>query len=502
MPARRDLLRFMAAGGLLAQVPLRVHADVWQDSFAQAVQRDPWLRGFRSVQRETYDSQATVAGRWPAGLAGTLFRNGPARHEIGNFRYHHWFDGDGMVHAWRLGPAGVRHQGRLVQTRKLLAERAAGRALYPGFGTLPPDPAPVTSADDVNVANISVLPHHGKLLALWEAGSPWEIDADSLATKGLYAFNDDMAGVPFSAHPRVEPDGTLWNFGYVSDGGFIVLWHIDRNGQVVKAGKVDVQPMTFPHDFLVTSRHIVLLLPPLDYTGGRAADFLDAHEWHPDRPTRVMVVDKNDFSRVQWLELPAQWVFHFGNAWEDNQGVIHFDGARAPEPSSMLNAFRAVMRGERGDTATFVHHHYQVDTRKGTVAETPMFDTGFQSEFPVIDPRVSTLRNERLVFLCTDDAHRVVHPLLNGVAVFSHAKDHLQTFWYGDNVIPEEHLFVPAPGSRPESDGWVVGTAYDAVADQTRLNVFDVRGIGDGPVATATLDYGLPLGLHGKFSGA
>ena len=215
-----------------------------------------------------------MTGRWPAGLAGTLYRNGPARHEIGSFRYRHWFDGDGMIHAWRLGGGEVRHQAKMVQTTKYTAEMAAGRALYPGFASTPPNPAPVTSADAVNVANISVLHHHGKLLALWEAGSPWEIDAETLDTTGLHAFSDDTRGAPFSAHPRVEPDGTLWNFGYVSSAGLIALWHIDPAGKVVKVGTVPANPMSMPHDFVVTERHIVLLVPPLHYRGTEGASFL------------------------------------------------------------------------------------------------------------------------------------------------------------------------------------------------------------------------------------
>ena len=65
--------------------------------------------------------------------------------------------------------------------------------------------------------------------------------------------------------------------------------------------------------------------------------------------------------------------------------------------------------------------------------------------------------------------------------------------------MPEEHIFVAAPNSAPETDGWIVGTALDFKEDRTLLNVFDVNALQDGPVATATLPYALPLGLHGRF---
>jgi len=504
MVSRRELLGFAAVGTLASVLPLRSLAGDWREAFHSAMAAEPWLRAFRSIGEPPVPTQAVVSGRWPAGLTGTLYRNGPARHEVGDFRYRHWFDGDGMVQAWRLSPAGVRHQARLVETHKLRAETAAGRALYPGFGSIPPNPAPVSSADLVNPANISVLAHHDRLFALWEAGSAWEIDPDDLSTIGLHNFSEETAGLPFSAHPRVEPDGTVWNFGYASAPGLLVLWHIDPAGRVVRTGAVPVDPMTMPHDFVVTERHLVLLLPPLHYQPDRggATSFLDSHHWAPEQATRVLVVRKDDFSAVRWFELPAQWVFHFGNAWEERDGSIHFDAARAADPSAMFVTFREVMRGRQTDPAPTRHHRYRIDLRAGTASEAPMFDAGFETEFPVIDPRVSTRRNHRLVFLCADRTVPGRHPLLNQVGIYDDRDDRLATFRYPDHQLPEEHLFVPASGSAPEGPGWVVGSALDISADRLLLNVFDVSALGAGPIATATLPYALPFGLHGRFIAA
>jgi carotenoid cleavage dioxygenase len=171
-------------------------------------------------------------------------------------------------------------------------------------------------------------------MALWEAGAPWEIDESDLSTHGMYAFSEETRGVPFSAHPRIEPDGTLWNVGYASSANLLVLWHIGSDGKIKKMGKVAASPITMVHDFVVTERHIVVLFAPFHYEHRDAPSFLQAHQWHPADPTRVLVVDKNDFSTYRWLELPAQWVFHFGNAWEDKDGVIRFDAASYEDPFS------------------------------------------------------------------------------------------------------------------------------------------------------------------------
>ncbi|MEM9234858.1 MAG: carotenoid oxygenase family protein, partial [Pseudomonadota bacterium] len=150
-----------------------------------------------------------IAGQAPAGFAGTYFLNGPAKHDRGGIRYDHWFDGDGMIHAFRFGEVGATHEGRFVETPKFKAEQAAERLLFPGFDTVPPDPAPVTKSDDINVANISVIPVGEQLWALWEGGSATGIKPGDLSTEGFITLGDGLEGVPFSAHPRIDPQGRI-----------------------------------------------------------------------------------------------------------------------------------------------------------------------------------------------------------------------------------------------------------------------------------------------------
>jgi len=471
----------------------------WAEQFDHALANKPWLLGYRSAQQNSFAAQAKVTGKWPEELSGTLYRNGPAQHEVSGFRYHHWFDGDGMLQAFRMGDGKVHHQAKLIETTKVKAERKAQRALYPGFGSIPPNPAPVSSPDSVNVANISVLHHHDKLLALWEAGSPWEMDKDSLETSGTYAFSENTDGVPFSAHPRVEADGTLWNFGYLSAANLLVLWHINKHGKIVKMGKISVDPITMVHDFIVTSKHIVIMIAPLHYEPRQNASFLDGHTWQGDDPTRLLLIDKNDFDNHSWLELPAQWVFHYGNAWEDDQGIIRFDAARAPDPMAMIDTFREIMRGNVVPSGTSHHHQYQIDTRSKTVTEAPMFGMNIDSEFPCVDPRVSCKRNNKLTMLSRNTLIPAPHGSLNEVSTFDYKSGTRNHYRYPDHQLPEEHLFVPKPGSEPETDGWIIGSALDWKNQHTLLNVFSSQAVQDGPIASAQLPYALPLGLHGKF---
>jgi len=500
---RRSALQGLIAAGLISNAPFAVCKEVAlsvRQRFLAARARLPYLLGYSSISKaDHHASRVSRNDQWPSELMGTLYRNGPARHEIGDFRYEHWFDGDGMLQAWhinRQGDGEIEHRARMVRTRKYQAEVEAGRALYPGFGTTPPNSRGTTSADQLNVANISVLAHHERLFALWEAGSPYEMNPDSLATIGEHSFDDDTRGLPFSAHPRVELDGTLWNFGYASSAKKLVLWHLNTAGAVVKTGLVECDPISMVHDFVVTRRHIVMLVCPLHYEPTESANsFLDAHRWHADRATQVLVIEKGDFTSVQRLELPAQWVFHFSNAWEDSAGVIRFEAARAADPSVLSSTFRDVMKGVGTPSSPSLLYEYRIDTRRSKVSEQQVRAYG-SCEFPVISSYQAGTAHTQLLMLSENKSPYVG---LNQVTLRAPQTGLEDSFRYEDHMLPEEHLLVGEPNSEGELP-WVLGTALNCIKQRTELHLFRANAIADGPIANAHLPYALPLGLHAKFA--
>jgi len=500
---RRSALRGMIGAGLIPVATLKVFADAGsrqlqnvKDRFAQALKNVPALLGYASVEKPDYHTKSVPQkGKWPEELKGSLYRNGPARHEIGEFRYQHWFDGDGMIQAFHLGDTGIEHRASMVRSHKYVEEQIAGHPIYPGFGTNPPNAGGSANPDQLNVANISVLAHHSKLFALWEAGSPYEVDKNDLSTLGKYSFSDNTNGAPFSAHPSVEPDGTLWNFGYASALKKLVLWHLDGAGKVVKTGLVDCDPISMVHDFTVTQRHLVFLVCPLHYDSDKSADtFLDLHTWYPNRATQVLVVDKNDFSKVQRLELPAQWVFHFSNAWEDTKGIIHFEAARSRDPSVLNSTFRDLMHGTITPSAPTHLYTYRIDTRRGKVSEAPLKNDG-SYEFPVVSPYKIGTQHPQLLMLSENQS---AHPGLNQISLLDMQQQREQTYRYADHLMPEEHLLVGTPDSKGRLP-WVIGTALNYKESRTELHLYSAQYLAAGPVASAILPYALPMGLHGKF---
>ena len=500
---------FLRAAGLLGLVPLwptyttagaTADGGDWSEKFARALETNPMLLGWRSVHADRLQCDTRIEGNLPAELRGTFYRNGPAVFQRFGVRYRHWFEGDGMMQAWRFdGRGGVSHRARVLATPKLVSETAARQRLFSGFATTVDGGTPARRPDDLNIANTSVLDHHGELLALWEGGSASVLDRETLAWRSFKAWDESLEGLPFTAHPKVESDGTLWAFGYsFAPVPALVLYHIAPDGEVLKARRIDPGPLGMVHDFVVTTRHLVIVIPPLVFEPSRGDKaLLDAFAWRPALGSRVLVVNKDDFDTRRWYQLPAGFGFHHGNGWEDESGVIRFDQCVASDPTLMTETMRVIMRGELKRPAPETYTRFTL--RPG--GRTEIDDTGEEAEFPRIAPAVTARRN-RYVYTIGAPSSESKGWRLRRVVKRDQEAGTLDTFDYGPGVIAEEHVFVPRGVPRSEDDGWLIGPYLDYVRGLSGIAVLDARRVADGPVAYAWLEYSLPLGLHGHFTPA
>jgi len=465
-------------------------SDPWMTDFDAALLRHDWSLGWRTPAGDL-KGVAKVEGKFPAAVTGVLYRNGPAGHDLGGLRYHHWFDGDGMIQRFEISQDAVLHTGRFVQTDKRIAEVGQGRRLVEAFGTKLPDRIAVTSPDTLNTANTSVLLLNDELLALWEGGSAVALDPVTLATRGVKTWRPDLKAMPFSAHPRVDRDGVVWNFGVGSTKDVLIVYKIGAKGDLQRAELVPVKDVPMIHDFAMTERHLVFLMPPLVIEAERlmTSSFLDAHRWRPELGMRVLVIDKDDFGRRSEFELPAGFLFHLGNAWEDDAGQIRVNYVRADQPDFIFGDARLVMRGRYQSTPATKLAVATLDLKSGRATQEIL---PIEAEFPRIDYRFNGKRYR--------DVFHITLALDGRPGFAAVAKTNIETgaserYEYGRSRLVEEHVFV-ADGSGP---GWLIGTSLDVTSGLTVLSCFSAADLASGPVAVATLPYALPLGFHGNF---
>ncbi len=501
---RRHLVQALAALGSGAGLtaPARARPAAAAD-FAAAVATQPLLTPFNGVTDATgerFTDRLATRGRWPAALAGRFYRNGPALYERHGERYHHWFDGDGMVQQFTLADGRITHRGRLVRTAKLDAEVKAGRFLMNAFGTAIPGGPPGTGPDSFNPANTNALEHAGRVLAMWEGGSAYGLDPKDLSTQGPVVWRDDLQQVPFSAHPKVDPQGHLWNIG--TFGSRIVAWHIDPQGTlaVVQVGDLPYAG-GMVHDMAVTERYLVVPLPPVQLNFNTpVGEGPRRFALQAGQPLRVLVMEKADIGKRRVFELPPQAVFHVGNAHETADGQVVLSYVGAPDAWFLDVGATALMKGRTATGGSSSTHIARLDMATGRASTQSLDDI---VEFPRIDPRRIGLPARWLLSAASwTPEHREGSALLHGLQLRDTQGGAVRRFDYGAHVVVEEHVMLPKPGQRGELDAWLLGTTFDSRAQATVLNLLDASRIEDGPIAQATLPYVLPLGFHGNFTAA
>ena len=491
--------RHVMQGALLSCAGLgaagaRADADT-RDRFHAALARDPRL----AVYADTVGAlagQARVAGRLPADLNGVFYRNGPGRFELGGERYHHWFDGDGFAQRWQIGAGKVSHIGSFVKTQRFVEESAAGQFLYPAFGTNVARKG-AKNNDTINAANTNLLPFNGRVYALWEGGSATEVDPDTLETVGLTTWNEEMKSMPFSAHPKIDPDGGMWNFGALPGGERLALYQIGAGGQVQRTAVVQVPQLAMVHDFAVSAAHLIFLVPPYDVVRAEGESFAGQHHWAGGgdgaRPLRVVVVSKDTLTIRRIFELPPHMVFHLGNAFDDGQ-TTRFDAAL--HEGDALHQLGRLMRGERlaklparGYTAQIT-----LDYARGQATVARLFGA---AEFPRVMPHVVSGRHRRLALVSTLPANPDL--ILDTVNLVDTDSGKADSYRFDAGWVVEEHVLVPRRSARSETDGYLVGVAQDTRRAQTVMTVFDAARVAAGPLALARLPYRAPHCFHGNY---
>jgi all-trans-8'-apo-beta-carotenal 15,15'-oxygenase len=153
-----------------------------------------------------------------------LFRNGPGNFLIGEKEILHPFDGDGMITSIRIHNKKGYFKNRFVQTIDFKKEQATKKVSKRGaFRTLKPGGIFTNLFDPKvkNVANTNIIYWNKKLMAMWEGGKPYFLDAKTLETLSVDEEDLNQQLFPtetFTAHPKIDPfTNTLIAFGTQSE---------------------------------------------------------------------------------------------------------------------------------------------------------------------------------------------------------------------------------------------------------------------------------------------
>ncbi len=468
---------------------------------SKKVARTPcWLGALQDLSREHGFEPLRVQGKLPAGLSGTLYRNGPGRFSAGGERYGHWFDGDGALSAVRIEEGRALGAARVVQTSGLEREQRAGKRLFGSYGTPLVRPfRELFFGDGKNPANTSVLLWQGRLFATCEADKPYEVARGDLSTLGESLLDGVLVG-PFSAHPhRVASRRTTYNFG-VGHGrkSQVDVYALPDEGRARHLTSFPLDGLRMNHDFAVTENHLVFAFAPqylslLAMLMGNSP--VGSAKWRPQLGTEIVVVPIDCPELVRRFRVDAFMLEHVVNAFEED-GELVIDYTHYTSPDGLERFAGSVLTGHIEVPLSCQVRRMRVSLERDALTSEVLLDR------PVELPRVAASVEAR--------RHRYTYALEFGTkgpdepsgAILKHdlQNGRVDSYLPGNGRYAGEGVFVPRPDAGSEDDGWLLTMVYDAKADASALEVLDARSPGDGPVATCWFDHPIPLGFHGLWA--
>ena len=456
--------------------------------------------GFASLGTELTSAPLQLAGSLPEWLSGTLLRNGPARFEVGDRGYNHWFDGLAMLHRFAITGGAVTYTNRFLHSSAYRAARDTGRISYSEFAT---DPCRslfrrvVTSFLPPSFGgntNVNIVKWGAEFRALTESSLPVRFDPRTLETLGV---GQPAPGQMTSAHPHRAPrTGEL--VSYAIRFGPITSYRVyteDEHGSRAAIATLPVELPSYMHSFAITERYAVLaefpfVVIPVEIPL-RGRPLIENYRWKPRRGTRFHVIDlATGDVRVRCQGEPF-FAFHHVNAFErGDEVVLDVCGYDNPDIIKALYLDRLRTPGLRQPEATL--RRYRVPLNGGDVIREPLPPAAI--ELPRIDYRRCNGRPYRYAYGVGTEAGGFPDRITK-VDLEDRAAE-----WSEPGTYPGEPVFVRPPGtddSGGEDAGVLLSVVLDAAAGTSFLLVLDARDLTE--LARASVPHHIPFGFHGSF---
>jgi beta,beta-carotene 9',10'-dioxygenase len=456
-------------------------------------------RGFETLDREVTIDALPVEGALPAWLGGSLLRTGPARFEVGDQPFRHWFDGLAMLHRFTVDDGAVSYGCRFLRSATYEADTAAGEIVFPEFAT---DPcrslfrrvqslfSPPQLSDN---ANVNVTRLGDRHIAMTETPIPVEFDAQTLATAKVRPYT--APGHLTTAHPHLDrATGGMVNYAAkLGPRSTYRFYTVAPDGTEPRVfATIPVREPAYTHSFGQTERWLVLAEWPYRVNPLRLATagrpYIENYRWKPEEGTRFVLVDRRDGTVVDGFHTDPLFAFHHVNAYDDGDEVV-VDVCTYRDPSVVEDLYLDRLRSGAGTLRTEPMTRFRLRPADRSVTHAPIGETGLEL------PRINYAR-------CHERRHRYVwgNDAADGwidTIVKVDVEDGSSLAWSAPGCYPGEPVFVGRPDAADEDDGVLLSVVLDAAAGTSFLLVLDAATLAEQ--ARAAVPHHIPFSFHGQF---
>jgi carotenoid cleavage dioxygenase-like enzyme len=459
-----------------------------------------------------------VLGQIPHDIDGAFYRLGAEWYYPPKFADDAILNADGYISMFRIRAGRVSFKGRWVRTERFRNNQEAGRQLY-GYYRNPftDDPYVRDAANPARrtVANTTPQVHARKLLALKEDGLPYEIDPNTLETRGQWDAAGGWRSQTFTAHPKLDPlTGEMVAFGYEATGlasDDLYIATLNPQGRVTDSVTVKVPYVSVIHDMALTHRHVVIPFGGYVTSMQRLRDGRIHWEWDASKPSVIGVMPRGGSARdMRWFEGPERCMMHTFNAHTEGDKVI----LHAPFYDSNFFPFFPNIDGSPFDPARAraLIRRITLDLSKRSNKWEEEILWGMPvNDLGKVDPRVLTLETRYLYAPFVDDSRLPTDPsklpvgtparLTNSYGRFDLRTQQVERYFAGPTHSLQECTFIPRD-TGIEGDGYLIGVCTNYAEQRAELVITDAQRLQDGDIARVILPFRISSQVHGTWASA